>query len=71
MLESEEFKEASKEDQMLLEDFKPQRSISLDRAHPERRRKEDEKVQSGKIDNSVQSVEQKEPEENVRRRNIF
>ena len=62
MLESEEFKEASKEDQMLLADFKPQRSISLDRAHPERRRKEDEKFQSGKIDNSV---EQKEPEETI------
>ena len=62
MLESEEFKEASKEDQMLLADFKPQRSISLDRAHPERRRKVDEKVQSGKIDNSV---EQKEPEEAI------
>ena len=65
MLESEEFKEASKEDQMLLADFKPQRSISLDRAHPERRRKVDEKVESGNIDNSVQSVEQKEPEEAI------
>ena len=38
MLESQEFKEASKEDQMLLTEFKPQRSISLDRAHPEMRR---------------------------------
>ena len=65
MLESEEFKEASKEDQMLLADFKPQRSISLDRAHPERRRNVDEKVQNENIDNSVQSMEQKEPEEAI------
>ena len=29
MLECQEFEEASKEDQMLLTEFKPQRSISL------------------------------------------
>ena len=38
MLDSQEFQEASKEEQQMLADFKPQRSISLERGHPERRK---------------------------------
>lgn len=56
MFESKEFLEASKDDQLLLTDFKPQRSISLDRAHSERRRMLD--------DNSVKPNEQSQYLEN-------
>ena len=38
MLDSHEFQDASKEEQQMLADFKPQRSISLERGHPERRK---------------------------------
>ena len=67
MLESQEFKEASKEDQLLLTDFKPQRSITLDRAHPERGRILDNnsvqtKEQSQNLEDAVEEKEQDKEE---------
>ena len=59
MLECKEFEEASKEDQKLLTEFKPQGSISLDRAHPERRRTLDDtsKEQSETLENPTEEKE--------------
>ena len=58
MLDSHEFQEASKEEQQMLADFKPQRSISLERGHPERRKTLDDNFK----DQSKKPQDPEEPE---------
>ena len=58
MLDSQEFQEASKEEQQMLADFKPQRSISLERGHPERRKTLDDNFK----DQGKKPQDPKEPE---------